>query len=232
MNLFEKHLDWSGGIPAVELKEISRDVMDGNIVVLKQVFPESTMDLCKAALLGWQAEHPASNPEGLQTNAHWWRRDVNPPSETSHLFETFCLAFGDKKDALFEVAIVFEEMAEVWRVLTGRMEAMQINADGKALRPQAIHYPRGGGFFDWHRHDLMPQRIGLILGLSKDGRDFVSGGTRFRKDGQEIDTAKVHDIGDICLFRYDLDHSVGEIDADYPLEWGGMGRWTMVLPLM
>ncbi len=34
------------------------------------------------------------------------------------------------------------------------------------------------------------------------------------------------------LFRYDLDHAVGEVDRDYPLEWGGTGRWTMVLPLM
>lgn len=232
MNLLEKHLDWRGKIPELALKAVSAEVMDGNIVVLKQVFSEPVMDRCKAALLAWQAEHPASNPERLQINSNWWRRDINPPSKTAHLFETFCFTFDDKKDALFEVAAVFEEMAAIWRALTGRREGMQIKSNGQALRPQAIHYPRGGGFFDWHQHDLAPQGIGLILGLSKAGRDFENGGTLFRDESQEINTAKAHDIGDICLFRYDLDHSVGEVDGDRQLEWGGTGRWTMVLPLM
>ena len=232
MKLLEKHLDWGGKTPVAELKAVSADVMAGNVVVLKQVFPEAVMDRCKATLLTWQAEHPESNPERLQVNAHWWRRDINPPSKTKHLFETFCFVFKGEKDSLSQIEVVFEDMGAIWRALTGRTETMAMGAGGKVLRPQAIHYPRVGGFFDWHIHELAPQGIGLILGLSKGGRDFESGGTRFRADGQELDSVKAHDIGDICLFRYDVGHSVGEVDGNYPLEWGGTGRWTMVLPLM
>ncbi len=206
--------------------------MGGDIVVLKRVFPESLMDSCKATLLDWQSKHPASDPERLETNAHWWRRDVNPPSKTKHLFETFCFVFDGRKDSLAEVATVFERMDAIWRALTSRTETMQTGDKGGMLRPQVIHYPRGGGFFDWHCHDLEPQGIGLIVGMSKYGRDFTAGGTKFRLGSSELDTTSAHDIGDICLFRYDLDHAVGDVDRDYPLEWGGTGRWTMVSPLM
>ena len=226
------HLDWSGPIPARGLAEAAETVMGGDIVVLKRVFAESLMDRCRAALIDWQSTCPASNPKRLQAKTHWWRRDVNPPSKTKHLFETFCFVFDGRKDFLAEVATVFGRMEAVWRTLTGRTETMQSEDEGSILRPQVIHYPRGGGFFDWHRHDLHPQGIGLIVGMSKCGRDFAAGGTRFRDGGAELDTATTHDIGDICLFRYDLDHAVGEVDRDHPLEWGGTGRWTMVLPLM
>ncbi len=232
MRLLERSLDWTGAMPVSGLAAAAETVMAGDIVVLKRAFPEDRMDRCKRALLDWQARHPESNPERLRANAHWWRRDVNPPSKTKHLFETFCLVFDKATDPLAEVAAVFESMAGIWHALTGRGETMRPDAEGRMLRPQVIHYPRGGGFFDWHRHDLQPQGIGLIVGLSKCGRDFATGGTRFRDGGTEIDTAEAHDIGDICLFRYDLDHSVGEVDGGRPLEWGGTGRWTMVLPLM
>ena len=163
MKLVESHLDWSGASPASGLTEVARTVMGGDIVILKRVYPESLMDRCKAALLDWQSKHPASNPERLETDTHWWRRDVDPPSKSRHLFETFCFVFDGRKDSLAEVA---------------------------------------------------------------------AGSTKFRLGKAELDTTSAHDIGDICLFRYDLDHAVGDVDRDYPLERGGTGRWTMVLPLM
>lgn len=228
-------LDWAAGMPPrAALHNVSKVVMGGTIVVLKGVFPESRMDACKAALLQWQSSVNESNPDRLNTPESWWRRDINPPSKTPHLFETICLRFpDDTPDGLADVQRIFAEMAALWGALTDQSATLDGRpGEGKKLRPQAIHYPRGGGYFDWHSHDLQPQRMGLILSLSKRGRDFRTGGTTFKDADGAVDTADVHDIGDICLFRYDLAHGVSVVDADHTLEWGPTGRWTMVLPLM
>lgn len=232
MKLVEASLDWENELPTADLTDVAHTVMSGDVVVLKRVFPAAVMDACKEILLDWQASRPEGNPERLQATAHWWRRDVNPPSKTKHLFETFCFVFDGQDASLAELKPVFEKMAAIWRILAQRTESLSADGTGRMLRPQVIHYPRGGGFFDWHVHDLEPQGIGLITCMSKAGRDFESGGTRFRNSEAEIGTGAAHDIGDICLFRYDLDHAVDAVDASRPLEWGGSGRWTMVLPLM
>ncbi|MEQ8390864.1 MAG: hypothetical protein RIB30_07705 [Thalassospira sp.] len=228
-------LDWSQGVGGVksELSAVGNKVMDGTIVILKNVFPDTLMDHCKGVLLDWQSTTKETNPERLVSGESWWRRDINPPSKTPHLFETFCFVFSDNTTKeLDPLKQVFEEMAQIWEGLLPEFRQNNPEKAGSKLRPQAIHYPRGGGFFDWHVHDLAPQGIGLITGFSRQGRDFDAGGTLFRNESGCLDTSDIHDIGDICLFRYDLEHAVGIVDASSNLEWGGTGRWTMVLPMM
>ena len=100
-------------------------------------------------------------------------------------------------------------------------------------RPQIIHYPQGGGFFDWHEHPRFPTNYGLILNLSKKGRDFKEGGTEFRLENSEIiRTEDYADIGDLILFRYDLPHCVSKCDSSMDLCFSKKGRWTAVLPLL
>ncbi len=105
--------------------------------------------------------------------------------------------------------------------------------DGWAFLPQCIHYPRGGGFFQEHVHDLKPQRIGLVLSGSVYGEDYQIGGGRFHaQDGSWVVTESRHDIGDVTLFRYDLGHDITPVDPEQPLDWSDdSGRWSMVLPL-
>ncbi|MBO6805970.1 hypothetical protein [Thalassospira sp.] len=235
MNYEIVELDWSQGVVALkeDLSAVGQRVLDGNIVILSKVFSEPLMDQCKRALLDWQASNAPTNPNRLATGESWWRRDVNSPSKTSHLFETFCLVFSDHNSGSLEVLKeVFDQMGEIWESLLPEFRKANPEKPGAQLRPQAIHYPKGGGFFDWHVHDIAPQGIGLIVGLSKQGRDFETGGTIFRDNTGEVDTSDIHDIGDICLFRYDLEHAVGVVDPEYDLEWGATGRWTMVLPMM
>lgn len=235
MNYEVVKLDWAGGVASLgkELDGVGKSVLDGHIVILKEVFTEELMDRCKATLLDWQASNLATNPDRLKAGESWWRRDVNPPSKTPHLFETFCLVFSDDNSKEFgELKSVFGTMEELWEALLASFSLGNPVAEGQSLRPQAIHYPRGGGFFDWHVHDLAPQGIGLIVGLSKQGRDFATGGTLFRDCEGELDTSDLHDIGDVCLFRYDLEHAVGTVDPSRDLEWGATGRWTLVLPVM
>ena len=40
----------------------------------------------------------------------------------------------------------------------------------------AFQYPKGGGFFSKHKHSRWPTNYGLLLNLSKSGKDFKKGG--------------------------------------------------------
>ena len=228
-------LDWDKSIDQIEkdLNEIGQEVLNGSIVILKNVFTIEKMDECKKIILEWQNQEPESNPDRLTTNKNWWRRDVNPPSKTPHLFETFCFIFSEQTSDDFKpIEKVFQFMEKIWKRLISSIHSeISQNSESK-FRPQVIHYPSGGGYFDWHGHDLIPQGIGMIVGMSKQHRDFETGGTLFRNGNSELDTTDLLDIGDICLFRYDLEHSVGLVDETKELVWGDSGRWTMVLPMM
>lgn len=87
-------------------------------------------------------------------------------------------------------------------------------ASGIAVRPQFIHYPSGGGYFDWHEHPFLPQKVGLILSLSEKGVDFNTGGTMFKVDDKTTSIESEHQIGDIAIFRYDIIHRISPIDED------------------
>jgi hypothetical protein len=69
----------------------------------------------------------------------------------------------------------------------------------------------------------------MILALSELGVDFRSGGCEFRTPFGLIDASPYHDIGDVCLFRYDLPHRVSAVDADRERRWDGSGRWTLLI---
>ena len=232
MDLMLEDVGWNQGLPASALAAVAERVMDGNIVILKGVFGRTLMERCQETILRWQSRTPPSNVAPTEAHEHWWRRDIDPPSKTPHLFETFCFVFDQADDEFAELASVFAQMRDIWQALVNPQVATEDETPELELRPQVIHYPPGGGFFDWHCHALAPQRIGLIVGMSRYGRDFHSGGSVFRTGAVQLDTSCAHDQGDICLFRYDLNHSVSAVDSERAVEWNRYGRWTMVLPLL
>ena len=204
------------------IKETRQQVEGGEIVVLKNMFAEPEIDTARESLLRWRDATAPENLDRLSANRPFWRRDDNPPhSKTKHVFDTLHPGW----DA--PISFVFAKMEKLWSALTE-----QPAPPGMALRPQVLYYPSGGGHFDWHSHNLHPQKIGLIVGLSKSGRDFRSGSTLFETGGRTVSSGSDHDIGDVCLFRYDIPHAVSSIDPGSPKTWDGHGRWTAVLPLM
>lgn len=135
-------------------------------------------------------------------------------SETPHIFHSFIVdEFGG------EVRSIFDEL----ETLSGNMTGVR----PKFIR-QAIQYPRGGGFFGEHEHDLEPQKIGLILMASEYGRDYQSGSVRFKVAGEWQEVPMI--MGDVCAFRHDLPHEITPVDPDVPLDWNSpAGRWTFIL---
>ena len=104
--------------------------------------------------------------------------------------------------------------------------------EGYHRRIQIIHYPIGGGFFDWHKHDRFPTNYGLILNLSKKN-NFSSGLTEFKYKNNIIHLKNQNiDAGDLILFRYDLVHKVSVVDIKKDLTFNKKGRWTLILPIL
>lgn len=161
----------------------------------------------------------------------FWQIDVLPSRvQTDRIFRSLCIYPNDNIPIVNQTEIIFKKMELLQNEC---LEVEKFLNDRVKRRPQIIHYPQGGGFFDWHKHPRFPTNYGLILNLSKKGRDFEKGGTEFKiETGEKISTEEYADIGDLILFRYDLPHSVSKCDSDEDLSFSKKGRWTAVLPLL
>jgi hypothetical protein len=96
---------------------------------------------------------------------------------------------------------------------------------------QILHYPVGGGFFDWHVHTRYPVNYGLILNLSERNIDFSDVGTQFMVNNELFDVSENVSIGDLTLFRFDLEHRVSPCDPNKDITFSTNGRWIAALPI-
>ena len=99
------------------------------------------------------------------------------------------------------------------------------------INPKIIHYPRGGGYFDWHTHKRYPQNYGLILNLSKKNKDHEQGTTLFKLKGKLFSFEKILNQGDLILFKNNIPHAVSKVDPYHDLTFNDKGRWTFTMPI-
>ena len=172
----------------------------GDVRLIRGFFP---VDKCRSVI-----EMLANNAMPIDAN--------HPDFETPHVFQIFRF----EKPLFNNIQEIFGPMFDKWKELSNN----DIKWEDKRVRPQIIHYPKGGGFFGRHSHPRHPQEYGLVLNLT-DGP-----GTMFHfDDGDYQVQAKA---GDLTIFRYDIPHSVPMIDPGSPLEFHRpTGRWTAILPV-
>jgi hypothetical protein len=166
-------------------------------------------------------------------NCHCLQAGVSRLQKTPHVYHSFNFnRISQMPSPLAEQLLkYFKPLSEFQNAITGNSARLEGFEDGQTLHPQVIQYPVGGGSFGRHFHPLLPQRIGLIVALSKRGVDYPSGGTCFEINGQVVDLEQQHDLGDIALFRFDVPHWVTPSDLKEKFDWDSeRGRWTMVLP--
>jgi len=184
----------------------------------------------------------------IKREAHLFCKN-NEPRLGNRFLETFyqidVLPSGVETDRIFRSLCIYPEdifpIVDISESLFTKMYSFQktylgcgkyINGNVKT-RPQILHYPQGGGWFDWHKHLRKPTNYGLIVNLSKKHRDFNTGQTEVvNDDGELIKVDDYADIGDLILFRYDLLHRVAPCDPEKDLAFSLAGRWTAVLPIM
>lgn len=182
----------------------------------------------------WAGEEPQfpdgrSPDETPMLNYHRYD-DGTYPSAVPHVFHQYGL------NALGALPEYFRGPAgtvtAVMTNLQNRVAQTSWDVSPHGLRTKILHYPRGGGFLAKHIHQLEPQRVGLILSLSRIGVDAGCGGTTFDTPAGAVDTSRHHDIGDVVMFRYDLPHAVAAVDPGVPVDWdAGTGKWSVVLEL-
>lgn len=222
----------------VPLEELTRIIMEPNIVIIKNVFGEEDIRNFRSMVLEWSK---STSPEihgvplqeiSTEKNSH--RIDDEPDkSVTPHIYHTFNLNnIKDLNEPLSSTAKKYlEALRRFQNKITNNDAEFSPTSKSVKLRPQIIQYPSGGGFIIKHVHSLFPQKIGLIVSLSKIGVDYSKGGTRFEFNRDVIDLEKDHDIGEIALFRYNLLHAVQYIDPSEKINWNSeKGRWTLVMP--
>jgi hypothetical protein len=214
--------------------DLARMVLDEKqIVILKGVFPERTLLDVRRAVFRWGQQTPLLSEDDFAGNYHRQRAMVSRLHSWPHVFHDFNFNELDALEKGLREAIlaIFEPLRILYNELTGDDIQFGIPPAGPYLHPQFIQYPKGGGFFARHWHDLVPQRIGFIVSMSRYGRDYRGGGTAFEVEGEVVDIEGVHDIGDICLWRFDYHHWVKQSDLKDQFDWGADdGRWVATFP--
>lgn len=215
---------------AVDPDELVNRVMDqGQIVILKDVFADDVLAAVRASVADWASTAPAAEADDFRGNYHRRRAMVSRLQQAPHVFHDY--NFNDlaamPASPQTRLRQLFEPMRGLYNALTGHQTVFQVPQSGPYVHPQIIHYPSGGGFFARHWHNLEPQKLGFIVSLSKHGRDYRNGGVSFEIDGEIVDLEGRHDVGDICVWRYDHPHWVTQSDLQDKFDWDSpSGRWV------
>lgn len=218
-----------------KIEEIRQSVLSGKIVILKNVFPEEQMVDMKSKIISWGNEvplFPHGESPGKYPNLNYHRiDDGSVPSVCPHIFHQYGFNSIEElaKEYADSISVVASDLVTIQNLIAGT--SFVISETG--LRLKVIQYPEGGAFLNQHTHPMEPQKIGLILSLSKCGKDFNTGAAAFETPESYIDTVKYHDIGDIIIFRYDLPHEVTPVNPQKKsIDWSSpTGKWSVVLEL-
>jgi hypothetical protein len=221
-----------GGVIVTDMdrREIAARVMDrGQIVVLKQVFPDAMATAVRTAVADWGRHVPAAEADDFRGAYHRKRAMVSRLQQAPHVFHDYNFNALDALEPGLQGALrgLFEPLRELYSDLTGNPVGFGVPDAGPYVHPQLIHYPSGGGFFARHWHNLEPQKLGFIVSLAQRGRDFRNGGTCFEIEGEVVDMEARQGIGDICVWRYDHPHWVTQSDLSDKFDWqSDAGRWV------
>ena len=221
-------------VTEMPVSEISASLMAGNIFVIKGVFSSEKKDLIelRQTVVEWgRSTEPLAEPDP-QENCHCMQAGVSRLQKTPHVYHSYNFNRISKLpgDLSGKLRKYFGPLCDFQNSVTGNSARLEGFEDGQTLHPQVIQYPCGGGIFGKHKHPLLPQKVGLIVGLSERGVDYRTGGTCFETQGV-VDLESYHDLGDIALFRFDIPHWVNPSTLQDKFDWDSeAGRWTMVLP--
>lgn len=217
-----------------DLSRMALDVLCGEIVILKDAVDAKVVTAARNAIFNWGQRQSPPRESALDGSGAVTLTSYLPVrSESRYIFRSFEFDPVSKAEIVSEVLPVFEALRVIYNGLLGQVFEFGKVYNVHTLLPQCIQYPRGGGFFQEHFHPILPQRIGLILSASTCGTDYNVGGARFRRPDKSWDSTEGHhNLGDVCLFPYDVGHDITPVDSDVPLNWGeNKGRWSFVLPL-
>jgi hypothetical protein len=213
-------------------KEIMSAVMNKKVVIIKKLFSEDDILQIRKAVIDWGKINPPTVQDDFKGNYHSQKVKVSNIQKVPHVFHDY--NFNDIEGLPNELRnklfVLFESLRIYYNELTGYTTSLGVKDASAYFHPQLIQYPSGGGFFGRHSHNLYPQQVGFILSLSRYGIDYRGGGTCFVMNDEIVDLEGSQDIGDLCLFRFDVDHWVKQSPLDDKFSWDDEnGRWVATL---
>lgn len=162
---------------------------------------------------------------------------VSPRQKTLHNYIAYNLQSIQELPTPFKerVEVIFLRLHDYWCSLTGLKQDLYSRTEHHVFRPQIIQYESGRGVFGKHVHMLLPQKVGLILELSRRGVHYDIGDTHVCRNNELLTDKFNADQGDLITFRYDLPHWIDFVDPhkEVSLEedgWCKGGKWMAVLP--
>jgi len=218
------------------LKEFKKIIKaDPDIIIIKNFCSiKICKEITKKAHNFSKKNQPYSKQSGVDYNKilgtkNFWEYRVLPiTSETSHLYRIFHINFYNKFFKDNPISLFFKNYLSLLDIICDKP---LLKSKKMKINPKIIHYPLGGGHFDWHIHNRYPQNYGKILNLSKQNTDFKKGSTLFKIKNKIISFEKITKQGDLVLFKYNLPHMVSKVDHNSDLIFNLKGRWTLVMPI-
>jgi hypothetical protein len=217
----------------MDSKELYALVMSGIVVIVKSLFEEPVLNDLRSSVFRWGANTELAEKDDFLGNYHMKKVKISNIQRAPHVFHDYNFNdFNKLKNPLLKSNLleIFEPLSKFYNKLTNRDIPLGVIPNDHYFHPQLIQYPNGGGFFGRHNHNLDPQQIGFILNISKKGIDYYGGGTSFLIEGEVLDLSEIQDIGDLCLWRNDLDHWVNQTPLNDWFSWEkSNGRWVATL---
>ncbi|MBC7525087.1 MAG: hypothetical protein H7239_11690 [Flavobacterium sp.] len=213
-------------------QKIADLIASKKIVIIKNLFTAQQMLELRTSVFEWGKTTPLATTDDFRSNYHSRKAKVSNIQQSPHVFHDYNFNnFSKLPDSLNKKMFsVFDSLRIFYNSLTHNTAELGVIKNKHYFHPQLIQYPEGGGFFGRHNHNLLPQKIGFILALSKFGTDYKAGGTCFEIDNELVSLEGLHDIGDLCLWHYDLDHWVSQSPLNNWFNWDSdKGRWVATL---
>ena len=150
-----------------------------------------------------------------RTSVNYWSMDILPRGvQTNRIMRNFLLGDLVSQEKDFPtLSVIFSELNQLHHHNLACNE--EVGTHAYKYAPQVLHYPEGGGFFDWHLHQRMPQNYGLLLMLD-DGIQHRTGqaigqhgsSMALKYENTIISTQGHMRPGDLFVFRFDLEHCI------------------------
>lgn len=217
-----------------DIESIRKDISNGNVVILKSFFTESSMIELRENVYKSFLEYPFSNPELNRRTKNFQRRDENPVKSAVKRTKQFLVSFYwnrqrfNERDMFLSLTYLRNKVAK----LPDRYASNCIEQDGYLTYPNITHYPAGGGMLNKHIDPPSKQFCVIIAAMSERGRDFTSGGVYFFDGDDKVDLEASLKIGDVYLMNPSIPHGV-ELIEDSQNTYDGInwainrGRWIL-----
>ena len=213
-------------------QEIADLIATGQVVIVKGAMTPDRLVALRNELFDWSLRTPVVTKDDFRTNRHRHRAQTASALKTPQVMHDFVFSdMYNMEEPLRGMLLEhFEPLRDFYAKLTGNDVPFGVH-DGPYFHPGIMHYPEGGGFFGNHIHNLEPQKVGVVVSMSQLGVDFESGATMVVVNGEVVNSEGYQDLGDMLLFRYDLEHWVSQSNLRHRFSWESpKGRWTMLLP--